>query len=84
MRLKRNMLCSKPAKLLVFHLLLCFYFMHLGAIYFLCASAQFYAKAIFVIGRLLTDRGGVEVTEQTASLLAKAAPSLQHHSSIGS
>ena len=58
--------------------------MHLGAIYILCASAQFYAKAIFVIGRLLTDRGGVEVTEQTASLLAKAAPSLQHHSSIGS
>ena len=67
--------------------------------FILCASAQFYVpwydyyfmrvsailcKAIFVIGRLLTDRGGVEVTEQTASLLAKAAPSLQHHSSIGS
>ena len=26
--------------------------MHLGAIFILCASAQFYAKAIFVIGRL--------------------------------
>ena len=41
-------------------------------------------KAIFAIGRLLPRRGGVEVTGQTASLLAKAAPSLQHHSSIGS
>ena len=45
MRLKRYMLCLKPAKQLVFHLLLCFYFMHLGAIYILCASMQllFYA-----------------------------------------
>ena len=51
------------------------YFMRFSAI--LC-------KAIFVIGRLLPRRGGVEVTGQTASLLAKAAPSLQHHSSIGS
>ena len=41
-------------------------------------------KAIFVIGRVYPDRGGVEVTGQTASMLAKAAPSLQHHSSIGS
>ena len=30
-----------------------YYFMHLGAIYILCASAQFYALAIFVIDRLL-------------------------------
>ena len=59
-------------------------FTHLGTIFILCASAQFYAKAIFVIGRLYPDRGGVEATGQTASLLAKAAPSLQHHSSIGS
>ena len=29
-------------------------------------------------------RGGVKVMGQTASLLAKAAPSLPHHSSIGS
>ena len=41
-------------------------------------------KAIFVIGRLLPRRGGVEVTGQTVSLLAKDAPTLQHHSSIGS
>ena len=61
-----------------------FNFMQLGAIIILCASAQFYAVAIFVIGRLLPRRGGVEVTGQTASLLAKVAPSLQHHSSIGS
>ena len=52
-----------------------YYFMRVSAI--LC-------KAIFVIGRVLPRRGGVEVTGQTASLLAKAAPSLQHHSSIGS
>ena len=46
--------------------------------------AQFYATAIFVIGRLYPVRGGVEVMGQTASLLAKAAPALPHHSSIGS
>ena len=72
--------------------------MRFDAIIILCASAQFYTpwydyyfmrvsailcKAIFVIGRLYPDRGGVEATGQTASLLAKAASSLQHHSSIG-
>ena len=36
------------------------------------------------MARLMLVRGGVEVMGQTASLLAKAAPSLPHHSSIGS
>ena len=78
------MLSSKPAKLLVGHLLLCFYFMHLGAIYILCATAQFYARQFSSLAGFYPDRGGVEVTGQTASLLAKAVPSFQHHSSIGS
>ena len=46
--------------------------------------AQFYAKQFSSLAGFYPDRGGVEVTGQTASLLAKAAPSLQHHSSIGS
>ena len=54
----------------------------LGPLYFM-PKGQFYALAIFVMGRLGPRRGGVEVMGQTASLLAKAVPSLQHHSSIG-
>ena len=61
-----------------------FYFMRFEAIIILCASAQFYAKQFSSLAGFYPDRGGVEVTGQTASLLAKAAPSLQHHSSIGS
>ena len=58
------------------------YFMRLDAIIILCASAQFYAWQFSSLAGYYPDRGGVEVTGQTASLLAKAAPSLQHHSSI--
>ena len=70
-----------------------YYFMHLGAIFILYASTRllFYARQRNFMPRQFSslagfypDRGGVEVTGQTASLLAKAAPSLQHHSSIGS
>ena len=46
--------------------------------------AQFYARQFSSLAGFYPDRGGVEVTGQTASLLAKAVPSLQHHSSIGS
>ena len=59
-------------------------FTHLGTIIILCASAQFYARQFSSLAGFYPDRGGVEATGQTASLLAKAAPSLQHHSSIGS
>ena len=58
-------------------------FTHLGTIIILCASAQFYARQFSSLAGFYPDRGGVEATGQTASLLAKAAPSLQHHSSIG-
>ena len=58
--------------------------MPIGAIIILCASAQFYARQFSSLAGFYPDRGGVEATGQTASLLAKAAPSLQHHSSIGS
>ena len=58
------------------------YFMRFDAIIILCASAQFYAMQFSSLAGFYPDRGGVEVTGQTASLLAKAAPSLQHHSSI--
>ena len=58
--------------------------MNIRAIFILCASAQFYAKQFSPLAGFYPDRGGVEVTGQTASLLAEAAPSLQHHSSIGS
>ena len=59
-----------------------FYFMRLDAILVLFASAHFYAGQFSSLAGFYPDRGGVEVTGQTASLLAKAAPSLQHHSSI--
>ena len=49
------------------------------AIIILCASAQFYARQFSSLAGFYPDRGGVEVTGQTASLLAKAAPSLPHH-----
>ena len=68
-------------------------FTHLGTIFILCASTQllFYARQrnfmpwqFSSLAGFYPDRGGVEVTGQTASLLAKAVPSLQHHSSIRS
>ena len=54
MRLKRNILCSKPAKLHLFHLQLCsiyyahrrdYYFIQFGTIFILCTLVQllFYA-----------------------------------------
>ena len=58
--------------------------MRFDAIIILCASAQFYARQFSSLAGFYPDRGGVEATGQTASLLAKATPSLQHHSSIGS
>ena len=58
--------------------------MRFDAIIILCASAQFYARQFLSLAGFYPDRGGVEATGQTASLLAKAAPSHQHHSSIGS
>ena len=61
-----------------------YYFMRFDAIIILCASAQFYARQFSSLAGFYPDRGGVEATGQTASSLAKAAPSLQHHSSIGS
>ena len=72
------------AQLLFYSIWFNFYFMRFDAIIILCASAQFYAKQFSSLAGFYPDRGGVEVTGQTASLLAKAAPSLQHHSSIGS
>ena len=93
MRQKRYMLSSEPAKLLVFHLQWSsifyapwwnFYFMRFDAIIILCASRNFMPRQFSSLAGFYPDRGGVEVTGQTASLLAKAAPSLQHHSSIGS
>ena len=87
------MVFSKPAKRLIALLQWCsifyapwcnFYFIRFDAIIILCASAQFYARQFSSLAGFYPDRGGVEVTGQTASLLAKAAPSLQHHSSIGS
>ena len=52
--------------------------------YYFMRFAQFYARQFPSLTGFYPDRGGVEVTGQTASLLAKTAPSLQHHSSIGS
>jgi len=43
-------------------------------------EGQFYASAIFGIDRLYPlEGGGVEVSGQAASLLAKTVPALQHH-----
>ena len=50
----------------------------------LCPRGNFMPRQFSSLTGFYPDRGGVEVTGQTASLLAKAAPSLQHHSSIGS
>ena len=68
-----------------------FYFMRVSAILRTLVRLLFYArqrnfmpKQFSSLAGFYPDRGGVEVTGQTASLLAKAAPSLQHHSSIGS
>ena len=68
-----------------------YYFMHLGAILRTLVRFLFYARQRNFMPRQFSsltgfypDRGGVEATGQTASLLAKAVPSLQHHSSIGS
>ena len=81
------MVFSKPAKLLVFHLQWCsiFYarqrnFTHLGTIIILCASTRllFYARQRNFMpwqfsswAGFYPDRGGVEVTGQTASLLVR-------------
>ena len=48
-------------------------------------SAQFYAIAIFVTGRLCPFvGGGAEVMGAADELARKAVPSPQHHSSMGS
>ena len=60
------------------------YFLCFDEIIILCASAQFYAKQFSSLTGFYPDRGGVEAMGQTASLLAKGAPSLQNHSSIES
>ena len=51
-----------------------YYFMRLGAIYFM-RSAQFYAIAIFVTGRLCPPvGGGAEVMRAADELARKAVP----------
>jgi hypothetical protein len=45
---------------------------------------QFYAKRFSAWPGWTPARGGVEVPGQAASLLAKTAPALQHHSSLRS
>ena len=66
--------------------------MHLGAIFILCASTRllFYARQRNFMPRQFSslagfypDRGGVEATGQTASLLAKAAPSREKQKNNG-
>ena len=51
---------------------------------FYARQRNFMPKQFSSLAGFYPDRGGVEVTGQTASLLAKAVPSFQHHSSIGS
>ena len=54
-----------------------------GMLYFM-PERQFYAKRFSAWPGWTPARGGVEVPGQAASLLAKTAPALQHHSSLRS